>query len=79
MSGQRKTARRTFLRQVATALAAGIGIVLIPGTAQASQVTCCPDNSCPTCPGPQKRFRCQGTCPSYCTCQSGTNCYTIPC
>lgn len=81
MTDQRITARRTFLRQAVTMLAAGIGVVLLPGVAQASQVTCCPSNNCPTCSGPDKRFRCQGTCPTYCTCHSDTggNCYTIPC
>ncbi len=80
MKEQPRTARRAFLRQAAKALAAGIGIALIPSVAQAAQMTCCRDGTCPACPGPEKRFRCLGTCPSFCTCSSNpNNCFTIPC
>lgn len=83
MSAQGTTARRTFLRQAAKALGAGIAIALIPGIGHASpdsQVICCPDSSCPgSCSGSKRKFRCQGTCPTYCTCLTGTSCVTIPC
>ncbi len=87
MSTQDRTARRVFLRQALrqarNALGAGIAIALIPGIGRAaspdSTVTCCPNTSCPVCPGPKKKFFCQGTCPSYCTCLRGDTCVTIPC
>lgn len=84
MEPVRKTGRRIFLRQGAKALAAGIGVALIPSIAHAeSQVTCCPQScSLPGgggCPGSKVKYWCTGTCPSYCTCHSPVGCYTIPC
>lgn len=83
-SQQRSIDRRAFLRQarqVAKAVAVGLGMLLIPGTAQAAQMTCCPNSNCPVCPGSDRRFRCQGSCPSFCTCHpnTGGQCYTIVC
>lgn len=73
-----KTGRRVFLRQAGKALVAGIGVTLLSGMTQAS-VTCCPDPNCPACGPGKARYRCQGTCPTYCTCHTPVGCYTIPC
>jgi len=80
MTSTARTNRRRFLKQAGTTLAAGIGIALIPSVAHASQVTCCPDSSCSmTCQGTPIKYRCTGSCPSYCTCHTNVGCYTIPC
>jgi hypothetical protein len=44
-----------------------------------TSLTCCVDTSCGSCVRGKVKYRCQGTCPQYCTgCQS-VSCYSIPC
>ncbi len=79
------SSRRSFLRQLGTGLAAGIGVALIPTASRADllAVNCCPNCSacnCSNCGAGKRKFRC--TCPvgSYCTsCLSRDTCYTGPC
>jgi hypothetical protein len=61
--------RRHFIRRMTTTLAAGLGLAVIPATAAwAPCSSCCRDDTCPNCPGPNQRYRCSpGNC---CICHS---------
>lgn len=57
------TSRRRFLRSALVTLGAGLGVVMIPGTAHAA-TRCCRDNTCGNnCPGDPVKYRCSSTCP----------------
>ena len=71
--------RRRFLRQVGAAIAAGIGVSLVPGVAPATNVQCCPSTTCPACPSGLHRFRCRGGNCNYCVCKTRTTCYWYTC
>lgn len=79
------TNRRSFLRQLGTGLAAGLGAALIPTASRADlqTVNCCPNCSacnCGNCGDGKRKFRCNCATGSYCTaCLSRDTCYAGPC
>lgn len=75
--------RRLFLRRAGVTLGAAIGAAVLPRAAFAIERNCCPvlQSQCPgTNCGDLNVFRCScGGTAGYCTCASGTQCYTGPC
>lgn len=77
--------RRSLIKGLGAAMAAGIGIALIPKRANASSNvfngSCCPKSSCGPCPSGQHPFFCAGTgqgC-GFCQCETRTTCFNIDC
>ncbi len=67
------SSRRSFLKQLGTALAVGVGLAVVPvSQAVAAGTHCCRDSTCPTCPGSAVKYRCSTSCPGGPT---GCHCY----
>lgn len=79
------TTRSSFLRQIVSALAAGLGVAAMAASrAKAEVLNCCPDATCglpANCSFPKIWYRC--ICPgigNYCICAFNNNeCYNGPC
>lgn len=79
------TTRSSFLRQLVSALAAGVGLAAVAASrAKAEVLNCCPDATCglpANCSFPKIWYRCQ--CPgigNYCVCAFNDGyCYNGPC
>lgn len=66
-----KANRRSFLKGIATTIAAGVGLVVLPNTAKAAGYHCCRVNTdppCPNCPGEKERYNCVGCGGQFCAC-----------
>jgi hypothetical protein len=75
--------RRRFLRHLGTALAAGVGVSLVPRAALAGVTAtgaCCPAGwPCPACPAGWRRFRCRTQYCDYCICTVRYDCFRTDC
>lgn len=79
--GEHQTDRGRFLKRVGKMAAVGLGLALIPAQAAYAASECCPDSSCPGCPGGQFPVRCTDTCHSVscCSCSTQNQCHGVPC
>jgi hypothetical protein len=72
--------RRDFLRQLGKTLLVGVGVMTVAAMrAPDSVVTCCRDDTCPTCPGAKVRYSCRDSVGNVCGCTCHANvgrCYT---
>lgn len=81
------TDRRRFLRHAAGILGTGIGLALLPSTAQARDerfsTRCCRDSRCDFCPAEGiVRYRCTNRCTgqTFCACyQAQGECFQTGC
>jgi hypothetical protein len=73
MATEVSVSRRTFMRQLATTVGAGLGIVALQATKAMAVNNCCRDSTCPTCPGAKVRYRCTDSCVGGTCCICHTN------
>ena len=79
-STEHRSDRRRFLRRLGVTLAAGVGVLAVPGVAHAAYQCCLDNTHCSgVCPSGQFWHFCHCPDGTYCACMGGTGCVLAPC